>query len=316
MTWINKGLIFECSQHDLSGHALQFAQSPQPVLLHDRVRVFFCTRIRDSSTTWISRPAFADFTLDLHQILGSPQLVEIAPSDLGAFDEHGIFPFHPHISEGRFVAYSTGWSRRQSVDVETGIGMLHSADQGMSFTRIGSGPILTASLHEPFLVCDPWVVRERSDWTMWYLFGTAWDDSVTDEAPQRIYKIGKAKSMDGLHWTGSNGQQVIPDVLGPNEAQALPSVRIFADKYEMIFCYRPHRGFRDPGGASYKLGFASSFDGECWNRNDQYIDFPTEDFDSQMRCYPSWLTINENTYVLYNGNQFGKFGFGLAQWSE
>jgi hypothetical protein len=316
MTWSNKGLIFRCSDYKIDGEEILFAQSPQPVVLEDRIRVFFCTRVRDSPTTWISRPAFVDFSHDLQWVLESPQLVKISPPALGSFDEHGIFPFHPHLSDGAFLAYSTGWSRRQSVDVETGIGMLQSFDQGLSFERVGNGPVLTASLHEPYLVCDPWVVRDGSNWTMWYLFGTEWDDSLDSEDPQRVYKIGKAQSLDGRQWVGSNGQASIPDVLGPKEAQALPSVRHKAGKYEMVFCYRPHRGFRIPGNASYNLGFASSVDGDTWYRDDRRVDFPLQDFDSQMRCYPSWFTLGESDFIWYNGNEFGKFGFGLAQWTK
>jgi hypothetical protein len=308
--------MFDCSQHEIAGYPILFAQSPQAVALQDRVRIFFCTRVRDAPSTWISRPAFVDFSHDLLNILGSPQLVDISPSELGSFDEHGIFPFHPNMSEGKFYAYSTGWSRRQSVDVETGIGMLESNDQGLSFTRVGTGPVLTASLHEPFLVCDPCVVREGAAWAMWYLFGTEWDDSVRTEEPQRIYKIGRATSVDRLQWTGSRGKTVVPNVLGPNEAQALPSVIREEGNYEMVFCYRPHRGFREPGNASYQLGYASSEDGEKWNRDDRRIIFPRQEFDSQMRCYPSWLTLGATKFVLYNGNEFGKFGFGLAQWMD
>ena len=315
MTWQNKGQIFDCSEHKIAGEPILFAQSPQAVVLADRVRVFFCTRVRDSDTTWISRPAFVDFSFDFLNIVEPPQLVEIAPSELGSFDEHGIFPFHPHISDGKFLAFSTGWSRRKSVDVETSIGALESTDEGLSFHRLGTGPVFTATLHEPFLVCDPWVVREGAKWTMWYLFGTEWDDSVPNEDPQRIYKIGKATSGDGLEWRSSNGKAVVPNLLGQHEAQALPSVRNVSGRYEMVFCYRPHRGFREPGNLSYQLGFATSEDGETWDRNDLCVDFPKQEFDSQMRCYPSWLNLGKASFLLYNGNEFGKFGFGLAQWT-
>ena len=79
MTWQNKGQIFDCSKHKIAGEPILFAQSPQAVVLADRVRVFFCTRVRDSATTWISRPAFVDFSLDLLNIVEPPQLVEIPP---------------------------------------------------------------------------------------------------------------------------------------------------------------------------------------------------------------------------------------------
>jgi len=316
MTWINRGLIFDCSKHTIDGNEILYSQAPQATALEDRIRVFFCTRVRDTEFTWISQPAFVDYSLDMNFIIDGPKLVKLTPPILGSFDEHGIFPFHPYQDQGDFWGFSTGWSRRQSVDVETSIGLLKSLDFGESFERIGHGPILTASLNEPFLVCDAWVLRFKSEWQMWYLFGTNWDDTDPEESPQRIYKIGKATSPDGLNWTNSGGKSIIKDVLGPNEAQALPSVRNTEEGLEMVFCYRPHKGFRQRGNLSYQLGYASSQDGEIWTRDDQKIRFPKLLFDSDMRCYPSFFSNGTNLYLLFNGNEFGRNGFGLAEWTN
>ena len=35
------------------------------------------------------------------------------------------------------------------------------------------------------------------------------------------------------------------------------------------------------------------------------------DWDSEMMCYPHIFTANEKVFLLYNGNEFGKFGFGV-----
>jgi hypothetical protein len=32
-----------------------------------------------------------------------------------------------------------------------------------------------------------------------------------------------------------------------------------------------------------------------------------------MQCYPHVFTCDDRVYMLYNGNEFGKFGFGLAE---
>lgn len=312
--WINKGLVFNCNEASIGGARLNFAQSPQAILLGDRIRVFFCTRTRDSKKTWISKPAFIDFTSDFSRKLSDPEFVSISPPVIGAFDEHGIFPFHPITTPDGLLAFSTGWSRRQSVDVETGIGLLVSNDEGLSFERFGNGPILTASLHEPYLVCDGWVLRDDSEWKMWYLFGTKWDVSNKAEGPQRVYKIGCARSPNGIDWVPSHGTQIIEDVLGPDEAQALPSVRKKNGQYEMVFCYRPHQNFRKSGYRSYQLGSATSHNGEFWIRNDRRVDFPAAKFDDQMRCYPSWFSVGSTEFILFNGNDFGREGFGVAVW--
>jgi hypothetical protein len=53
---------------------------------------------------------------------------------------------------------------------------------------------------------------------------------------------------------------------------------------------------------------------ENWERDDAQagIDISTEGWDSQMQCYPHVFQCDGNTYLLYNGNEFGRHGFGLA----
>jgi hypothetical protein len=41
-----------------------------------------------------------------------------------------------------------------------------------------------------------------------------------------------------------------------------------------------------------------------------------DDWDAGMQCYPNIFHLNGEIYLLYNGNQFGKFGFGIARLSQ
>jgi hypothetical protein len=36
-------------------------------------------------------------------------------------------------------------------------------------------------------------------------------------------------------------------------------------------------------------------------------------WDSEMMCYPNVFECNKDTYLIYNGNDFGKNGFGIAK---
>ena len=68
----------------------------------------------------------------------------IEPGGLGCFDEHGIFPMSVVRHGGELLGYTTGWSRRASVSVETAIGLAVSRDGGRTFARTGPGPVLAA----------------------------------------------------------------------------------------------------------------------------------------------------------------------------
>ena len=42
------------------------------------------------------------------------------------------------------------------------------------------------------------------------------------------------------------------------------------------------------------------------------MDVVEGDWDSDMLCYPHAFEYRGNVYLLYNGNEFGRHGFGLA----
>ena len=42
------------------------------------------------------------------------------------------------------------------------------------------------------------------------------------------------------------------------------------------------------------------------------IDYSDEGWDSKMHHYPHVFKLDDKWYMLYNGNEFGKYGFGLA----
>jgi sucrose-6-phosphate hydrolase SacC (GH32 family) len=150
---------------------------------------------------------------------------------------------------------------------------------------------------------------------MWYIFGTKWIPAMAMEPVARVYKIGHATSNDGIVWKKEDGRQIIKDVLNENECQALPTVIKTSERYHMFFCFREATDFRKNPERSYKLGYAYSDDLITWIRNDDKAGItPTKnEWDSDMMCYPHLFQIKNKIYLLYNGNEFGKYGFGLAE---
>ena len=214
----------------------------------------------------------------------------------------------------RILGYIGGWSRRVSVSVETSIGLAVSQDDGMTFTRIGAGPVLTSSLDEPFLVGDPFVLKIGEDYHMWYIYGIRWVNHPEETEPQRVYKIGHATSPDGINW-GKTGRAIIGDKIDMDECQALPTVAHHNGRYHMYFCFRHVAGFRKDKSRGYRIGYAYSDDLENWIRDDENagIDISDEGWDSDMMCYPHIFHCDNRLLMLYNGNEFGRFGFGLAE---
>ncbi len=317
MKWKKLGKIFDPTQHELANNCIDFAQSPQVLEFNDFVRIYFSTRQRDASGKYLSHVSFVEMDKEFKHIKKISDDTIITMGALGCYDEHGIFPFNVLRDGDRLLGFIGGWSRRVSVDIETSIGLSISDDHGMTFTRIGDGPVLSSSLNEPFLVGDPFVLKLKDVYHMWYIYGVRWIQNPGKDVKERVYKIGHAISTNAIDWVKTN-KQLIDDKLNQDECQALPSVIFHNSKYHMVFCYRQAIGFRENSKDAYRIGYAYSDDGSNWTRDDENVGIETTagDWDSDMMCYPHLCSCNGKIYLLYNGNNFGKTGFGLAVLEE
>lgn len=313
MNWKKLGRIFDPTQYKLPNDCREFAQAPQTLVFNDFIRIYFSTRQKDKTGKFLSHISFIEISKNFEQILNVATDSVIQLGNLGCYDEHGIFPLNIVRYKDKILGYIGGWSRRFSVSVETSIGLAYSYDNGLTFRRVGDGPVLTSSLFEPFLVGDPCVAIFNNKFHMWYIYGTNWITHPAEEEPQRVYKIGHATSDDGISWH-KEGKQLINDRLNSYECQALPTVICFKDKYHMFFCYRQAIGFRKKKDCAYRIGYAYSDDLINWIRDDENvgIDVSEDGWDSEMLCYPHVFECDEKVYLLYNGNEFGRLGFGLA----
>src|SRR3989344_619066 len=313
MKWKKLGKIFEFEKSPFSKRFFSHAQSPQVMVFDDFLRIYFSTRKKDKDS-FISYPQYIDYSKDFSNILSYSKGEIISRGKLGCFDEPGIFPFSPMRYQNKIYSYISGWSRRASVDVESSVGLVISEDGGETFQRIGNGPVLSSSLHEPFLIADSFVKCFDEKFYMYYIYGEKWCEATKDHAPERVYKISYALSDDGVNWKKS-GKRIIPDVIDENECQALPTVIKIDSRYHMYFCYRHMIGFREEKDKGYRLGYAYSDDLINWVRDDENCGIsPTPNsWDSDMMCYPNLFEMEGNVYLLYNGNNFGKTGFGLAK---
>lgn len=314
MKWKKLGQIFEFEKSPIAQKFVSHVQSPQAVVFDDFVRVYFSTRKKEDNGKFVSHVQYIDSSKDFKNIINFSKHEVISVGETGTFNEHGIFPFNPLKLEDKFYGYTTGWTRRRSVDVDSGIGLSISDDNGETFKKLGGGPVLTSSLYEPFLVCDGFVRKFKDKFYMFYIFGQKWCQESQEQAPERVYKIGYATSEDGINWIKAN-RCIIEDKIDENECQALPTVIKIGERYHMYFCYRHMVGFRTDKEKGYRLGYAYSDDLINWTREDENAGITTSEgaWDSDMMCYPNLVEINDKIYLLYNGNEFGKHGFGVAE---
>ena len=313
MKWKKLGRIFNPTEYKLANNCFAFAKSPQALVFDDFVRIYFSAVEKEKTGKYLSHVLFVDFDKRFRRIKKISDKTVISLGKLGSFDEHGIFPMNVVRDDNKILAYTTGWNRKVSVSVDSSIGLAISEDNGLTFKKYSNGPILTASLYEPFLVGDAFVTKFKNEYHMWYIYGSKWIIDTKEDEPQRVYKIRHAISNDGISWK-REGRHIIADKLNKNECQALPTVIKFDNKYHMFFCYRHTTDFRKNPERSYKIGYAYSTDLENWIRDDSLFSFVGEPqaWDANMQCYPHVFNYRDTLYLLYNGNDFGREGFGLA----
>ena len=313
MVWEKLGKIFNPLEFELYDDYVGYAQSPQVLILDNLVRIYFSIRKESGDGKYISYIQYIEMDKKFKKILNVSKHEVIPNGDLGCYDEHGIFPINILKHGDKIYAYLSGWSRRVSVSVETGIGIAISNDNGKTFERLGKGPVLTSSLNEPYLVVDGFVKNYNNLFHMWYIYGTKWTKKNNESEPERTYKIGHATSIDGVKWE-KDLKQIISDSI-EFECQALPTVIKIHERYHMFFAYRSTFDFRSNTNNAYKIGYAYSDDLLIWNRDDKNvgIQLSSEGWDSEMMSYPHVFECEEEVYMLYNGNSFGREGFGLAR---
>lgn len=313
-TWKKLGKVFTPDDVTDRPWLKEFAQAPATLVLDEVVRVYFsCRPYADDRGQYVSYSAWLDLDRsNLQRVVRVAEQPILPLGGLGSFDEFGTYPVSVIRDGERIIAYYGGWTRCDSVPYDVAIGRAISVDDGVTFTRQGTGPILARSLHEPMTVSGPKIRRFGDLWYLWYVAGTKW--KIVEGRPESVFKIRGATSADGVSWKRADVNQ-IPEVLEEDECQASPDVMLLDDRYHMFFSSKFSSGFRrtDRG---YRLGYASSVDLVHWDRDDSMGGIAPsggDAWDGQAIAYPHVFEVDGRVFMLYLGNDVGRHGFGLAR---
>ena len=295
--------------------ALQWSQShaqiPTPMVLpNNNLRIYFSTRDEKNR----SQPTFID-------VDGSDftKIVKINPQRLwqfgrpGTFDDNGIMPasWVKHPDRDEIYMYYVGWNACTTVAYQLSTGLAISHDGGDTFVEYAEGSILDRNLDDPIFATIPCVLIENGTWRAWYISCTHWQEINGRMEPN--YLIKYAESKNGIHWQRYKDPCIHYSFEG--EALGRPWVIKENNHYHMWYSQRGSLNYRERNGQPYKIGYARSKDGLIWERLDEAsgIERSATSWDSEMMCYCSVFTHNSQQYMLYNGNGFGKAGFGYAK---
>ncbi|MBU0587851.1 MAG: hypothetical protein KJ852_15295 [Gammaproteobacteria bacterium] len=312
MTWLKRGLIFDPGVQAPWVHS--HAQVPTAFEMPHCIRVFYAGR-NQKGTSFIT---YVDVNKDDPACIEYVHNAPILPlGKTGTFDDEGMMPSEVVVDKETVYMYYSGWNRRLTSPYHNATGLLVSQDGGNSFERAFEGPVLDRIPTEPYLAVTPTVLIDDGVWKMWYVSGLSWQEIEGKFEP--VYVIKHAYSSDGVSWVRP------PEVCIPPkhelEAFSRPCVIKDGALYKMWFCFRESVDYRG-GRGSYRLGYAESEDGFSWVRKDHLVDWmrEAEAWECEMQCYPHVIDVEsgrgKKRYMFYNGNGFGRSGFGYAEWQE
>jgi hypothetical protein len=241
----------------------------------------------------------------------APALTALEPEpvlDLGAlgtFDDSGVTSSCIVRRDRRRYLFYTGWTRGVTVPFYLAAGLAISDDND-PFRRASEAPLLERTAIDPYLTASPFVLVEPDRWRMWYVSGSGWE--ATDSGPRHRYHLRYAESADGTRWHRP-GTVCLDYKSAEEHAFARPCVLQDCGTYRMWFASR---------GDRYRIGYAESTDGVRWARlpDECGLQPSIEGWDSQMVEYPFVFEWRDRRYMLYNGNEYGRTGVGLAVWEQ
>jgi hypothetical protein len=303
MKWHKLGKIF-CAENNTE-LMVTGGRAPVPIYLkHDLFRIYF------SAYDSFGRGRIFSLEMDLksqHQISNIIKQPHIDIGMTGCYDDNGIIPSCILSNNGEILIYTIGFSIKNKLLFDAASGLAVSNDGGNHFQKY-LGPVIDRTVDDPCWAASPFVMLENGIYKMWYVSCIKWEKQ-NDGKLKQFYNIRYKESNNPVYWPTQS--QVAIDFANDCEyAIARPCVIKDGPRdYKMWYSFRAQSNV-----LTYRIGFAVSKNGVDWLRrdNDAGIDVSAEGWDSEMICYPYIFDHKGKRYMLYNGNGYGRSGFGLA----
>lgn len=298
--WRKLGLLYQPSGNSLHPKHVSHAANPLPILLNgDEYRVFYNGRDVNnrSSVSAVDVDIVQNKVVRIH----SRPYFEHGPED--SFFADGVSIGNCYEVDGVRYMLFMGWQQPKGAHWRGDIGRL-VVKSDLTLELDNDRPLMGTDSVDPISLSYPWVMKNSNgSYCMWYGSTVAWDAGNRE----MLHVINYASSADGHNWIRKG--LAVPYKVGIAQAFSRPTVaRDAFGRYEMWFSYRGGNGDK------YRIGYAVSEDGVTWELRlgEAGIDVSSDGWDSEMIEYPFVFDHEGKRYMLYNGNGYGKTGFGLA----
>lgn len=298
--WEKLGQLYSPEGQRRHAKLLTHAANPLPVhLCGDVYRIYYSGRDERNR----SSVGAVDIDIVRREVVQDHAQPFFVHGPEGSFYADGVSIGNCYVTQGRRYMLFMGWQSPSGEHWRGDIGRL-TVHEDLSLSLDTQGPYISSDENDPLSLSYPWVHHHAGGaYSMWYGSTITWDAGNGE----MLHVINYATSADGQRWKREG--LAVPYELGYAQAFSRPTVALDAHGgYQMWFSYR------SGGGEKYRIGYATSPDGRAWRLAlaDAGIDVAEEGWDSEMIEYPYVFDHGGRRYMLYNGNGYGKTGFGLA----
>lgn len=231
--------------------------------------------------------------------------------EAGSFDEAGMAPSTVIRVGGEIRLYYTALFLRRDVPGQATIGLAVSED-GLRFRKAVAGPVHGLGPYDPFFTSVPHVIQTADGFRMWYVAGIGW--RLVNGELMLVNEIRTTRSLDGVIWDPRSERAVgpwSPDIVGLGRPWLVET-----KEGRRLLVSRRGETHREPGNEAYRLvSIAADREGSFSGAEEPvlFTNSPASgDFDSWMQCYACVVPKGRDFVMFYNGNDFGRDGFGWA----
>lgn len=297
MKWRKLGHVFNAD-----GRSSWMASHASNPVAEDRgdgvVRVYFSSRDAHNRAHigWVE----LDMSFECPRVVRVADEPVVEPGPLGAFDDSGASMGCLMHQGDRTYLYYLGWNLGVTVPWRNSIGVAVRDGYDAPFIKRSAAPLIDRCEIDPFSLSYPCILQDGALWRMWYGSNLAWG---TEQADMH-HVIKYAESDDGLSWR-REGEIALGLEADGEFAVCRPWVIKDGSRYRMWFCHR---------GEAYRIGYAESRDARYWQRKprESVLDVTRDAWDGETLAYPSVIEHGGRLYMFYNGNRYGRTGFGVA----
>lgn len=295
MIWKKLGKIYEIDNDN--PFLISHASNPLAIKIDQNIYRFFYTGRASDNKSSVS---YVDIDIRLKKIIYDHKIPIITYGDENSFYSHGIGIGNLWEYDNKKYIGFMAWQVKNNEHWRGDIGKFEIQDNSFA---LNPGILLGTDEEDKISLSYPFILKENDVYKMWYGSTIDW----TSENGEMIHVIKYATSKNCIEWN-KHGISIAFKI-GEAQAFSKPSVLKINEKYYMWFSYRSGSGLK------YRIGYAISNDGIQWERKqDSGINVGNNDeWDSDMICYPYVFYHEKDIYMVYNGNSFGKTGFGLAK---